>query len=145
MLINMKKTFIKPKITVKRVPINLLFSGHGFDFSSELFAREVYAQSSSIYLPYISKSGGIGGRCFTAGTLISHLDKTTTPIEKIQLGDIVLSYDVIKHTFIEGVVTDIESHTRDDGYYLLNKSLKVTHDHPLWNIEAWKTVEKIEV
>lgn len=87
-------------------------------------------------------SGG-GFTCFAPGTPISLANGMQLPIEKLQVGDLVLSYDVDSGRQAAGRVIRTmsgESHS----YFLLNDSIKVTAEHPFFVDGEWRPVKDLK-
>ena len=106
--------------------------------------------------------GGGGGGCHIAGEMITLANGETKAIENIQLGDILLSYNVdgydgsedayrswtshvdnLEGEFTSVEVTNIIVDTYSSYYNFNEGSLKITHEHPILikdinNIVSWK-------
>lgn len=86
--------------------------------------------------------------CFPAGTRVSMADGTTKPIEDVNLGDVVYSFDAETGKPKGAVVLEIESPIRH-GYYDLffgdGTVLNITNEHPIWiksgEYEGWAAIE----
>lgn len=79
--------------------------------------------------------GGGGSSCFPAGTMITMADNSKKPIEEIQVGDKVLSYDIENDKLVGAEVTELESPMREGIYTLTfddGTDLKTTNEHPLY-------------
>ena len=71
-----RKKYIKPDIIATLLPVNFLYSGRtGYDMN-DLLINQVYAQSNSIYLPYISNNSD--------RRLKKNVSKIPNALEKIQ-------------------------------------------------------------
>jgi len=81
--------------------------------------------------------------CFLAGTLIKYPDGTSKPIEQVQVGDEVLSYDILNKKYARAEVLELYSRVRD-GYNILSFSdgtkLEVTDEHPIYTKRGWASV-----
>ncbi len=81
--------------------------------------------------------GGGGGGCFLPGTMISMADGTFKPIEEIEIGDLVLSYDFEKSQVVEDSVIDAFDYLSKDFVKMTlsdGTSVKSTQDHPYWAV-----------
>ena len=84
-------------------------------------------------------TGGNGtGTCFLKGTMITMANKTTKPIEEIQVGDLVMSYDENTNTIVNNKVVERmfhlpEPHHISYGKYLIiNNKIRVTTNHGMY-------------
>jgi len=80
---------------------------------------------------------GPGGGSFLPGTQISMSDDSTKNIEEIEIGDIVLSYDIENKEIVNGEVTALLSHIMP-GYYVIDDSLEITATNQIWADNEWK-------
>ena len=73
--------------------------------------------------------------CFLAGTLILMGDQRHQPIEEVQVGDIVMSYDFETGKLVQAEVLEVESPLRE-AYYVMGiedgSSLRITGEHPVY-------------
>lgn len=79
--------------------------------------------------------------CFPAGTMIDG-----TPIEKIQVGDWVTSFDEKSGRFAQKQVTNLFVNPMPKHMVRLTAGhhvLECTHGHPLWTKEGWKDAGEI--
>jgi len=80
-----------------------------------------------------------GGSCFPAGTMISMADGSKKPIEKVVIGDQVLSYNTFSSEFRTGTVLELEAPVREGLYTIVFKdggSIEVTNEHPFYTTKA---------
>jgi hypothetical protein len=86
--------------------------------------------------------------CFIAGTKILLSDYTYKEIQDVTAGDTVLSYDLNNGQVVSEKVNALLVH-RDNpaGYFLINDTLKVTGDHPLWvaNKSMWQRADALQI
>ncbi len=78
---------------------------------------------------------GLDVHCFTAGTMIALADGSVKPIERLNTGDRILSYDAAAQRFLPDRVTGLDSawHCRLVRYRFSNQQeLTATADHPFW-------------
>ena len=95
------------------------------------------------------KAGSLIGQlgCLAAGTAILMSNGKIKPIELVQRGDYVQSYNVDTHKIENAPVcatwkrqaNDLWELTFDNGTTLL-----VTGEHPLWTPQGWKSVENVK-
>jgi len=82
-------------------------------------------------------NGNGNGTCFLEGTMITMVDGTTKPIEQIQVGDEVMSYDdktnkVTHNKVIQTMFHPPEPEHISYGVYLIiNNNIKVTTNHAI--------------
>jgi hypothetical protein len=84
--------------------------------------------------------------CFLAGTQVLMGDGSTTPIEAVQSGDLVMSYHEAEHTRVQRKVTRVYHHPAEEmgAYYLcINGELKVTPHHRLFHNNRWITFDEL--
>ncbi len=85
------------------------------------------------------------GNCLLPDTFILLSDKSEKKIQDIEIGDMVLSYDPISGKYLENKVISIDRKFVQ-GYLRINKTLKITHDHPLsLSSGIWKEAGEIVV
>ena len=84
--------------------------------------------------------------CFIAGTLVTMADGTKKPIELVQVGDLVLSFDIDNRIFVTAKIADVLHHDAQetDGYWFIN-GIGVTPDHLIYVNGAWKAAADIEI
>jgi hypothetical protein len=73
--------------------------------------------------------------CFVAGTMITMADGTLEPIERVRAGERVRAYDVTSDAFAAAEVSEVVQHEPEasrDGIVLVNGTLRVTTNHPIW-------------
>jgi hypothetical protein len=76
-----------------------------------------------------------GGGCFVAGTMITMADGSREPIDRVRPGELVRAYDVATNAFVPATVTEVVQHDPEasrDGIILVNGTLRVTTNHPIW-------------
>ena len=85
------------------------------------------------------------GGCFEAGTLITMADGTMIPIEQVQSGDYIISYNESSTKFEISEVTDtIIWHNTINMIKLSfdnNKELIMTACHPILTTDGWKSLD----
>lgn len=100
---------------------------------------------SNIYNPPITgasqyvnlKMAAEGGGCFAAGTPILMADGSLKVIEKIQVGDKILTLaDESSGIFKPAIVQGASQHLVD-GYLIINDSLKITPEHKIYLNGKW--------
>jgi len=129
----MVKKYLKPHIVTKKIKINLFSNRKQYqdDFLYDMLALTYY--------PDI---------CVAQGTKIILADKTECAIEKVQAGQLVISYDTERKVFSENVVKSLIIHKNENtnGCYLINNCLKITGNHNLWTKNrGWVRVDKLSI
>jgi uncharacterized protein YdaT len=96
-------------------------------------------------VPSLPNNQGVDGSglCFVRGTPVTLSDGTTKPIEQVQPGDEVRSYDTERGEFVVGVVVKII--TRDVVEYLSIDGILVTPEHPFWIVDRGEWVKAGEL
>jgi hypothetical protein len=72
------------------------------------------------------------GNCFLSKTLVTMADGTTKRIEDIDVGDVVLSYNLLIDDLTSAIVTKVFHHPPEEmgSYYLIiNNQIRVTPNH----------------
>ncbi|MCK9371382.1 polymorphic toxin-type HINT domain-containing protein, partial [Candidatus Dojkabacteria bacterium] len=84
--------------------------------------------------------GGGGEGCFIAGTMVSMANGIDIPIEKVKVGDLVLSHDIVTNKMIPAEVSQTLVHPKETvvGYLVINDNLCVTPEHTVCVNESWK-------
>lgn len=86
-----------------------------------------------------------GGGCFAAGTRVLMGNGDEKAIEAIKAGEMVLTRkSITDESLVAGKVVGTHA-TTVDGYYLINKKLKVTSNHKLWVNGWWQEASTITV
>ncbi len=103
-----------------------------------------YGYGQSMYWSY---GYGQSSYCFLEGTKIHMADGSTKDIKDVKPGDMVITYDLQKDTKAIGVVQEHLTFSNEDGYYIINDTLRVTGKHPIWNVDSqsWILVEDVHV
>jgi hypothetical protein len=96
-------------------------------------------------VPSLPNNQGVDGSglCFVRGTPVTLSDGTTKPIEQVQPGDEVRSYDTDRGEFVTGNVVKII--TRDVTEYLSVDGILVTSEHPFWIVDRGEWVKAGEL
>lgn len=82
--------------------------------------------------------------CFLSGTPILLANGKTLPIEKINVGDEVMAFDEATKTLKKDKVKTFFIHDAD-RYLIINHSLKVTQNHPVYFEGKWIEIGKLKV
>jgi hypothetical protein len=123
------KKYQRPKISQKKMVFNFFTRNARWNFGSMFETSILYACSSSD--PDCSRT------CFLGGTKINLSNKSKKPIEQFVPGDIILSYDLKNNRIVYNKVLELLIHKNSNGYYLINKKIKVTEEHLFWNTVEW--------
>ncbi len=81
---------------------------------------------------------------FLAGTKITTDNNLEKNIEKIKVGDLVLSFNEKTSSLTKSKVLQVFEHDAD-GYYIINGKIKVTAEHPIWVNGEWKKVRELKI
>lgn len=123
-----------PKIICKKIKTSSFFtrkSRYENVFGENLLAICIY---------------GAIGTCILPKTKIIMSDKSIKNIEQIVTGDRVLSYNLRLGHLIEGVVSKKYIHSCEKShYFVINESLKITGEHPVWANDTWVTVSSLNI
>jgi len=86
-----------------------------------------------------------GHSCHLAGTMITMADGSQKPIEAIEVGDVVLSFDKKTKTTHPDAVTDIFHHPAEGLHYIINGNWRVTPVHPALTNNRWVSIGYLKV
>lgn len=129
-------------------PSNLRYTKESQQYISPndtCFNRVQSLQDKEIIWGRSSSNTGTGTGCFVAGTEILMSDNKQKPIEEINVGDEVMTYDIVNKEMISTIVNEIStplvnktiqytgSIKTEDG--LLTKTITTTPDHPMYSID----------
>ena len=89
--------------------------------------------------------GTVNNTCFLAGTLVHMADGSLKPIEEIEVGDEVLSFNEKNGEKVSASVTQAFNTEYVDEYVLLNSSLGVTGNHLFYSQGEWRKVSRLSV
>lgn len=86
-----------------------------------------------------------GGGCFAAGTQVLMTDGSKKPIEKVKVGDFVLTRESEKSSkLVKAKVTNTHEKIVS-GYLIINGNLRVTNNHKLWVNNSWKEAGVVQI
>lgn len=134
----MRILYKKPKITEKKIKLNMFFRNRFID-SATNFKSSLAAGFDTSCL------GCWDCTCFLRGTRVLLSDNTVQEIESIQKGDKVFSYNLEKRELVEGVVSELIIHEKAKEYLVINNILKVTPEHIVCINEKWQPVGGIKI
>ncbi|MFA7050278.1 MAG: prepilin-type N-terminal cleavage/methylation domain-containing protein [Patescibacteria group bacterium] len=85
--------------------------------------------------------------CFLSGTKISMADGSYKNIEDVVVGDVVKSYDFTTKSLVSGKVSELIKHSSEktSSYLIINKNLKVTHNHEILLNGYWKQIGEARI
>lgn len=134
-----KKKYTKPVIKAKKIKVNFFLTRNRFydSFDSLMMGNShLLAQSSCSC-----------GCCFLEGTMISMSNGDKKPIENINPGEIVYSFDLTSKKIIPNNVVKLLVHpTTVNGYLIINNDVKVTSNHEVFvNSNTWKTAGELKI
>jgi len=94
---------------------------------------------------FLKEAGAEGGGCFGAGTPILMADGSFKPIEKVKVGDQVLTLASEESSNLEpAIVQGISQHLVDE-YLIINNSLEVTPEHKIYVNGKWQYAGNIKI
>lgn len=88
---------------------------------------------------------GPGCDCLPAGTQITLADGTTKPVEKIQVGDRVLSYDELAAGMASAEVVAVHTPYAAAHYFVVNEKVSMTENHPVLVGGKWVAAGQLKV
>jgi intein/homing endonuclease len=132
---------IKPQITHKRQPMQLVFT------------LPDGSKNRALFMTTGEESGGKGlsirGKCQPAGSKIHMADGSLKNIENIQPGDLVVSFDEKSASFTTNTVTDLIDNGIKDVYKITTatgRNTRVTDNHPFYSEDGtWKDITNLTV
>jgi len=72
-------------------------------------------------------------------------DGSRKPVERIQEGDVVLSYDEARDALLPSVVVKVHEPFEAQFYFIINGRLRVTENHPVLQNGQWVPAGEIQV
>jgi len=72
-------------------------------------------------------------------------DGSTKPVERIEVGDMVMSYDESTGFLKPAPVTVVHPPFTADGFFVINGSVRVTATHPFFSSGAWVNTQDLKV
>jgi len=103
-----------------------------------------FSQHKKTYIYHIGPRQQGGGGCFLVGTPILMADHTTRPIEKVKVGELILAFDETTKTLKEDKVKEFFEHDADE-YLIVNGTLRVTANHPVYSNGKWTEIGKLKI
>lgn len=85
-----------------------------------------------------------GGGCFTGETAVLLPGNKTKEIKEIKAGDLVLTRENETGSELVSAKVNVVHEAEENGYLIINGSLKVTPDHYLWVNNGWKEAGSIQ-
>ena len=82
--------------------------------------------------------------CFLSGTSILMADGSQKPIEAIEVGDFVLSYDETNRIMIPDRVSETLHHPKEDAYLIINGYMRVTPVHRVLSRDRWISIGELD-
>lgn len=83
--------------------------------------------------------------CFLPGTEVLMSDGSYKKIEDVKKGDMVMSYDTQTGQLVPKAVVFRTERVSQDGYYVMNKDLKVTPNHLFYGSGDWTRTRDLKV
>ncbi|MCC7144340.1 MAG: hypothetical protein IT349_19765 [Candidatus Eisenbacteria bacterium] len=86
-----------------------------------------------------------GCDCLLPGSLIAMADGSKKAVEKIVVGDMVLSFNPLTRELSPSPVTKIHQPYLVDHYFVVDGSLHASENHPVWSGNDWVAVRDLAV
>lgn len=87
-----------------------------------------------------------GGSCFIAGTLVTMDGELQKPIEEIEIGDVVLSFDTHDNLPVFATVEQVYHHAAEESpFHLLINGIGVTPEHLMFVNGRWQPAGSVMV
>jgi hypothetical protein len=83
--------------------------------------------------------------CFTPTTQVLLANGTSKDIKDIQAGDQVISYDIFTDQQVVGEVSELQETKGNIGYYIINNTLEVTSNHPIFVNGKWSKIIDLKI
>jgi len=85
--------------------------------------------------------------CFLKGTMITMTDDRQLPIQDIQVGMEVMSYDDQTNSIAHNKVTKVFHHPSEEteSYLVINGNIRVTNEHLMYVNKLWSRADNIKV
>jgi alpha-2-macroglobulin len=110
-------------------------------FWSERYDNTGFSHSLAGITVRTSEMGG----CFGVGTKIKMASGAEIPIENIKPGDQVMTRTSESNGTLISVIVKSVSHIEENGFLIINGTLKVTPDHYLWINGKWNVAANINI
>ena len=131
----MKKRYLKPKITSRKI-------------TSQLASRRSLTDSFDGLLELDTSLLAVyccGSACMPGDTRILLGNGDSRKISELGPGDTVLSWDIGKNTPAINTVAKVLKYQGKDGYILVNNILKLTPNHHVWvNHAEWDEAKRLK-
>jgi len=130
-----------------------IVSEYEFDSENRLTKVNIHAQSKATF-EYDGDGGRQkkiihthtgGGGCFLSGTPILMADGSTRPIEEVNVGDKVLSFDTQDSRVVMGTVKNtFNHHNKTKEYLIIDDELRVTSNHQFYSQGSWQEIGSLK-
>ncbi len=137
-----KLRYIKPKIIVKKIKLNI------FSFQYDYFDPMGFGngESPKLMAQFFGDDPFASWSCFLAGTNILMADRSLKEIQNIKVGDEIASYDINNKKIIKSKVIRVLIHNNTSRYLFINERIKVTKMHRFWtNGIMWKRAYNLKI
>lgn len=135
-----KYNYKKPRITLKKLKLNRFLRNRVFDSIESFIIPDVFAQTCC------SCSGYCSPACFLKNTHIELEGKKSKPIQDIQVGDSILSYNSKSKKLVKRKVASLKSHKNLVLEYItINHTISVSTNHILWINNFWQPARLLQI
>jgi len=110
-----------------------------------IYTSAITGASQYAFLERKSGEGAEMGACFGARTAILMIDGSLRPIEKVKIGDQILTFkDGGNSSLVPAIVQGVSQNLTDE-YLIINNSLEVTQDHKMYVNGGWEYAGNIRI
>lgn len=106
---------------------------------------QTYLISGASQYANLKSPGAEGGGCFAAGTPVLMSDGSSKPIEKIRVGDEVLTLETENGQNLKPAIVQGISRHLVEGYLIINDAMKVTPEHKIFLNGQWAYAAQAKV
>jgi len=111
----------------------------------DIYISPITGASQYAFLEREYGEGAELGACFGAGTKILMIDGSLKSIEKVKIGDQILTFkDVDNPSLVPAIVQGISQNLTDE-YLIINDFLEVTQDHKMYVNGKWEYAGNIRI
>lgn len=119
-----------------------------YDWQAEILSglyQDIYVSPISGFSQYAIKQGAEGGGCFTGDTPILLANGSSQAIEKIKVGDEVLTFQGVDNKNLTKAIVQGVSHHLVNQLLVVNGNLEVTPEHILYFNGKWDYAVNIKI
>ena len=129
----------KPSIRIKKIRLNSFMRNRVQDSINSLDNFQLFGAASCSL-----STSSCGGSCFLKGTRILMANGSYQSIETLKKGDKVVCFDTEKGKKLDEEIDEVLIHENpQEGYLVINNSLKVTPEHLVYINHKWAGADSI--